>query len=45
MFCYAHDEPVIVKLRRIANDAADTLAVDAKVIQVKIEWSASAESD
>jgi hypothetical protein len=29
----------------VAADAGDTLTVDAKVLQVKIEWTAAAESD
>jgi len=36
----------IVKVSRLANsDVLDTLVGDAKLVQVKIEWSAAAESD
>ena len=42
---WAADEPVMFELQRIANDAADTLAVDAQVLQVKIKWTAATESD
>jgi hypothetical protein len=42
---WAVDEPAIFRVFRDADNAADDLAVDAKIIQVKIEWTASAESD
>jgi hypothetical protein len=39
-------EFVVFKVRRDADDATnDTLAADAKLVNVKIEWTASAESD
>jgi hypothetical protein len=43
---WAPGELVIVKVSRDADDATnDTLAADAKLIMVKLEWTASAESD
>jgi len=43
---WAAGEFVVFKLNRDADDATnDTLAADAKVLQVKLEWTASAETD
>ncbi len=43
---WAPGELAIVKVSRDADDATnDTLAADAKLVMVKIEWTASAESD
>lgn len=42
---WALDEPVVFELIRVAADGSDTLAADAKVLQVKIEWTSATESD
>jgi hypothetical protein len=42
---WAVDEPAIVEVRRVAADAGDDLPADAKLVQIKLEWTASAESD
>lgn len=42
---WAVDQPTIFEIKRVASDATDDLAGDAKILQVKIEWTASAESD
>jgi hypothetical protein len=35
----------VVKVTRLGSDGADTLAVPANLVMVKIEWVANTESD